>query len=228
MIIRMGLIRKKENLSFEEFSRYWVEVHGPIASNIPGLHKYNQNHVIDSEQRGIDYQRTPFVVDGFSQLWFDDQSSMRSNIGPYMTNILASDEAHFIDDLKLIVVEQNVVIPVSEDKPLIKRMSIINRRPGVDDETFKREWWEVHAEHVLSMPGIEGYKQNLVVERSIERGQEALYEEMPIDGIVELWFRDIYSLEAAFSSPNGQRTMAHAKKFIGQISTFLVNEYEII
>lgn len=228
MIIRMGMIRKKENLSFDEFSRHWLEVHGPIASDIPGLRKYHQNHVIDSEQRGIEFPRTPFVLDGLSQLWFDDESSMQNKMSPDIIQRLSKDEANFISDLKLTIMKQNVVIPVSEDKPLIKRISIINRRPGIDDETFKHEWWNVHSNFVLEMPGIEGYKQNLVIERSVERGQSATYEQMPIDGIVELWFKDIPSLEAAFASPNGQKAMAHTKTFIHQISTFLVKQYELV
>ena len=78
------------------------------------------------------------------------------------------------------------------------------------------------------MPGVEGYTQNLIRERFIERGKSASCEEMPIDGIVELWFRDIASLETAFASPAGQRTMAHARTFIGEITAFLVETHVVV
>ena len=227
MIVRIGILRKKEDLTTAAFRKHWHEVHGPIATKIPGLLRYHQNHIVDSAQLGIDYPRSPQVVDGFSELWFDNQSSMQNGATPDVIKMLAEDEARFIGNMQLIIAKQNIVVPTVSDKPLVKRMSILKRRPDVDAETFQREWWEVHSEHVRSMTGIEGYTQNLVIERSIGR-KSATYEEVPIDGIVELWFRDIMSLEAAFASPTGQKTMAHAKTFIGEITTFIVEPYQII
>jgi len=228
MIVRMGILRKKENLTPEAFRKQWLEGHGPIAAKIPGLRRYYQNHVVDSAQLGIDYPRSPQTVDGFSQLWFDDLSSMQGSVTPDIIKILAEDEARFVGHLQLIVAKQNVVVPTADDNRLIKRMSLLKRRPDVDAVTFEREWWEVHSELVRSMPGIEGYTQDLVIERSIERGKSASYEEVSIDGIVELWFRDIPSLEAAFASPAGHKAQAHARTFIGEITTFLVETHRIV
>jgi uncharacterized protein (TIGR02118 family) len=227
MNLRMAVIQKKEGLTSDDFRKYWREVHGPIARKIiPGLRRYSQNHVVDSSQLGIDYPRGDQQVDGFSQLWFDDP--MNCNRIPKNDTLLAEDEARFIGNMKLLILKQNVVIPTSTDRPLIKRMSILKRRPDVDTETFQREWTEVHSELVRKLPGVEGYTQNLVIDRMIERGKSAAYEEIPIDGIVELWFRDIPSLEAAFASSVGQNTMGHAKTFIGEISTFLVEPYHVV
>lgn len=228
MIVRIGMLRKKDSLTTEAFSKHWLEVHAPIAAQIPGLRRYQQNHVIDSAQRGIEYPRSNYTIDGFSELWFDDLLSMQSKFSPDINKMLTEDENRFIGNLQLVIAQQNVVVPTATDKPLIKRMSFLKRRPDIDAETFQREWWEVHSQHVLSMPGIEGYTQNLVIDRMIEKGKSATYEEIPIDGIVELWFRDIPSLESAFASPAGQKTMAHARSFIAEITTFLVQTYQII
>lgn len=228
MIVRIGILRKKEVLTTEAFRKHWIEVHGPMAAKIPGLRRYQQNHVVDSVQLGVNYPRSPQIIDGFSQLWFDDLSSMQSSITPDITKMLAEDEDRFIGNLHLVFVMQNVVMPTASDKPLIKRMSLLKRRHDVDAGTFQREWWEVHSELVRSMPGVEGYTQNLVIDRSIDRGKSASYDEIPIDGIVELWFRDIPSLEAAFASPAGQKAQAHGKTFIEEVTTFLVETYRIV
>lgn len=228
IIVRMGILRKREDLTTEAFRKHWLEVHGPIAAKIPGLRRYFQHHVIDSEQRGIDYNRSNLVIDGFSELWFEDMSTtQQSSLTPDNIKMLAEDEARFIGDLKLIVAKKTVVIPTACDKRLIKRMSTIKRLPDIDFEAFKRGW-EDHAEILLSMPGIEGYAQNLVLDRTIQRGKSAAYEELPIDGVVELWFENTETLNAAFASPVGQKAMAQAKTFLGEITAFLVEPYAIV
>lgn len=107
-------------------------------------------------------------------------------------------------------------------------MSFLRRRPDVDEATFEREWRIEHARLVKLMPGVEGYRQNLIVERQVVKGTPCGYDELPIDGIVELWFSDTDSLNVAFASPQGVETMAHAKTFIDEITTFLVETRRIV
>lgn len=233
MIVRMGILRKKDVLTTESFRTHWRDVHGPIAAQISGLRRYCQNHVVDSAQRGFSYPRGQDVIDGFSQLWFDDLASMQRSLDPETCRKLAEDEADFIGNLKLIVAEQNIVIPVVTGRPLLKRMSTLKRRADVSPEKFQREWFKVHSELVKKLPQVLGYTQNLIIERSVEKDGKsaalaATYDDIPIDGIVELWFEDMVSLEAAFASPDGQILMAHAKEFIAEISTFVVETHEVI
>ena len=47
---------------------------------------------------------------------------------------------------------------------------------------------------------MKAYTQNLIFDRAPGRGRPATYDELPIDGIVELWFSDVESLDAAFGS----------------------------
>jgi len=224
MNVRIGVLRKKEGLTTEAFRKYWLEKHGPMAAKLPGLRRYHQNHVVLSTQLGFDYPRSSQAVDGFSELWFDDLASIQSSL----PDIVNEDVERFIGNMQLVTAEQNIVMPTTSNKPLIKRMSLLKRRPDVDIEMFQREWRDVHAELARMMPGLEGYTQNLVIDRFIEPGKSATYQEVPIDGIVETWFRDIPSLEAAFASPAGQKTIAHAKTFIGEITTFIVETHQIV
>ncbi|MES2535547.1 MAG: EthD domain-containing protein [Pseudomonadota bacterium] len=233
MIVRMGILRKKDGLTSTSFRNHWRDVHGPIAAQIGGLRRYCQNHVVDAMQRGFSYPRGPEVIDGFSQLWFDDLASMQGTLDPHTCKMLADDEANFIGNLKLIVAEQRIVIPVATGKPLLKRMSTIKRRADISPEKFQREWFEVHAGLVKKLPQVLGYTQNMIIERAVENGGKSAaldgtYDDIPIDGIVELWFEDITSLEAAFASPDGQILMAHAREFIAEISTFVVETHEVI
>jgi hypothetical protein len=67
-----------------------------------------------------------------------------------------------------------------------------------------------------------------VVVREREKGKPCDHDTLPIDGIVELWFKDEQTLQDAFASPPGQDAMAHAKTFLGDITAFLVAERRIV
>ena len=229
--VRMGLIYKHDSWTFEDFQAYWRDKHGPLVAKIPNLREYWQNPVIDRLQRGIDFARGPWNFDGFSQLWFDDakQADVAFNSSPLSAALIA-DENHFLGGLHIITARQREVVAVPDApvrKTLLKRISTLRRRNDVSEEDFRREW-KLHGEMVQEMPGVSGYRQNVVTARERVKGQPSAYSDLPIDGIVELWFETPATLEAAFASPPGQRTMAHAKTFLSEITAFLVQERRIV
>jgi uncharacterized protein (TIGR02118 family) len=228
MIVRMGLIKKKPQWSTADFRRYWLDHHGALAAQLPGLRRYEQNHVIDTAQRGISFKRGPEDLDGFSMLWFDSEEAMRDALDTDAGRALVADENHFIGDLRIVSIDQVEVIPPATDRPLIKRMSLLRRRPDVTPEKFRHDWRVEHARLVRATKGMCGYRQNLVVGRQAPKGTTVGYEDLPIDGIVELWFESTESLDAAFASPEGKTLMAHAPVFIAEITTFLVERHVIV
>lgn len=231
MTVRMGLIRKKADWTFDAFDRHWRENHGALARRAPGLREYWQNPVVDRLQRGIEFARGPWELDGFSQLSFDDATqSDRAFNDSGMAADLIQDEQHFIGDLHIVTAEPSVVIPVpprDERAKLLKRMSLIKRLPSMSEEDFRREW-TVHGSYVRRMQGVSAYRQNVLVARERVKGQPCGYAQLPIDGIVELWFKDVATLEAAFDSDAGRRTMAHARTFLSEITAFVVAERQIL
>jgi uncharacterized protein (TIGR02118 family) len=230
-LVRMGLIRKKDSWTIEAFKAYWHDKHGPLVSRIPNLREYWQNPVIDRLQRGIDYARGPWDFDGFSQLWFDaakeaDEAFSRGSL----SDALITDEHHFLGGLHIVTASQREVIRIPDEparSALLKRISTLRRRSDVSEDDFRREW-KVHGTMVQEMPGVGGYRQNVITARERVKGQPCGYDELPIDGIVELWFETPATLETAFASPQGKRTMAHAKTFLSEITAFLVEEHRII
>lgn len=231
MTVRMGLLRKKAEWSSDDFRAYWRDHHGPLAAGAPGLRAYWQNAVTDRLQRGIAYERGPWDFDGISQLFFDHapQSSQAFANGEIAARLVA-DERHFLGDLHIVTAEQSVVVPVPEDAvrgKLLKRMSTLKRRPDITEDDFRREW-KVHADFVRKMPGVAGYRQNVIVARERVKGRPCGYDDLPIDGVVELWFEDTATLDAAFGSAAGQVTMRHATTFLSEITAFLVSERRVV
>lgn len=232
MKVRLGLLNKLSTLDTSEFQNYWLKNHGPLVkAGLPNLREYWQNHVIDREQRGIAFARGPWDFDGFSQLWFDDSASAHHafNDGSFAAALIA-DEAKFIGQLHIVTAEQQVVFPLPGDAQrarLLKRLSTLRRPEGMSEAEFRHEW-RVHGEFAKKMPGVTAYRQNVIIERELVKGAPCDYDELPMDGIVELWFESAETLEAAFSSEAGQRTMAHARTFLSEITAFLVREHRIV
>ncbi|MGJ7544261.1 EthD family reductase [Variovorax sp. LT1R16] len=224
----MGLIKKRADWTGDDFRAYWRERHGALAAQAPNLRGYWQNAVTDRLQRGIDFTRGPWEFDGFSQLWFDDAAQANQAFGQSaIAADLIKDEAHFLDGLHVVTAEQRVVIPApaaAERQKLLKRMSTLKRREDVSEDDFRREWI-VHGERVKRMPGVSAYRQNVIIGREAKKGTECTYDELPIDGIVELWFESSEALGAAFASRAGQQTMAHARTFLSEITAFVVEEH---
>jgi len=231
MITRMGLLKKKPSWTTEAFRQHWRDHHGALAAQLPGLRRYHQNHVVDQAQRGIQFARGPEQLDGFSQLWFDDVDSMRAAIASPAGQALVADEQHFIGDLRVVAVQQTTVVPPvlpQGGSPAIKRMSLLRRRADVSAERFAHAWQVEHAALVRQMEGVRGYRQNLITERQAPKGTVVGYEQLPVDGIVELWFDSIESIDRIFGCPAGLALMAHAGSFIGEITTTLVEVHAVV
>jgi uncharacterized protein (TIGR02118 family) len=228
MHVRMGLLNKHEDWSTERFRTYWRENHSKLASQLPGLLSYQQNHVTDTAQRGISYKRGPETVDGISQLWFDNSKRMRDAFSQALGEKLIEDENHFIGHLRIVTAEPFEVIKPPAPGKALKRMSFLRRRADVSPEVFAHEWRVVHSALVKTLPGVLGYRQNLITHRESPKGNVVDYEGLPIDGIVELWFENAETLNAAFASPQGVKTMQHATTFIDEITTFLVEPIVVV
>lgn len=228
MHVRMGLLNKHTDWSTERFRTYWRENHSRLASQLPGLLAYQQNHVTDTAQRGISYKRGPEMVDGISQLWFDDSQRMNNAFSQALGEKLIEDENHFIGHLRIVTAESLEVIKPPEPGTALKRMSFLRRRTDVSPEVFAHEWRVVHSALVKTLPGVLGYRQNLIVHRESPKGSVVDYDGLPIDGIVELWFENTETLNAAFASPQGVKTMQHATTFIDEITTFLVEPFVVV
>jgi uncharacterized protein (TIGR02118 family) len=232
MIVRTGLLQKRPDLTMQDFHAHWAGQHASLARALPGLRASHQNRIVEAAQRGIDFHRGSKDYDGFSQLWFDDMDGMEAAIDAHGASLL-DDEQLFLGQLDVVITTPNTVIPAPEDAVAVKRMSTLRRRPELSEEDFRREWG-VHAGLVKRMPGVEGYVQHVVVARAKDSEGEksktpsATYDDVPVDGIVEMWFRDLDHLEAAFSSPEGQVTMRHATTFLQDINTYLVHSIRVL
>jgi uncharacterized protein (TIGR02118 family) len=228
MQVRVGWLNRQDDWTLDQFREHWRGHHARLARQLPGLRAYVQNHVIDSEQRGIRFKRGPEQLDGFSQLWFDDDAELVSTRESSLAQQLIADEQYFIGRLRISTATPHTVVTPPEPGRGLKRISILRRRGDVTPEQFAHEWRAIHGPLVKGLPGILGYRQNLIETRQDPKGHSVEYNDWPVDGIVELWFENAAAIDAAFSSALGRETMAHAETFIDEITTFLVEPIVVL
>ena len=76
MFKAMILLTRREDMTPDDFRRWWLEAHRPLALQLPGLRRMVVNIVeADPAETG---------VDGISELWFDTQDDF---VAAYATEI---------------------------------------------------------------------------------------------------------------------------------------------
>ena len=118
---------------------------------------------------------------------------------------------------------------------MIKRLTVMTRKPGMSKEAFADYWTNVHAPLLGSHPAVKKLVINVVDEfvRFSVRNEDpadalrsTILTQTP-DGFVELWFADEASMKAMYASDFGKGLVADAENFVGAIATFVVDERPI-
>lgn len=220
----ISLLTRRQDLTTADFQKYWREIHGPLGAKIPGLVGYVQNHVIDSRQIAIRFDRGSWNVDGFVELEFKDQDSFAEAQRSQELAAARLDEAAFIGAITIMKCERRVIISRRANEPPVKRMSILARKAASSQAAFRREWLDVHPNYVSAIHDLAGYNQNVVVSQDPHPTSSSA----GIDGIAEMWFPDIGTIDRAFASSAGKDAQRHADVFLQTITTFLVEPYRLV
>jgi uncharacterized protein (TIGR02118 family) len=113
MIKTIALAYKKASLTREEYNRYWLEKHGPLATRlIPNVKKYVQNHFI--EVPGQTYEG-----DGIVEMWYDDvEAWQKSRQAVFSSEELKKDASQFcrMGSGSFWVVEEHVILDKTGNK----------------------------------------------------------------------------------------------------------------
>jgi uncharacterized protein (TIGR02118 family) len=113
-------LRRRPELSREEFQRYWYETHAPLVrkhAEVLGVRRYVQLHTVDHPMNAAirGSRQAPEEYDGVAELWFDSLEAMsanRSDEAQAAGRALLEDERKFIDLARspLWFAEEKVII----------------------------------------------------------------------------------------------------------------------
>ena len=106
MIKLVFVIRRRDDIAPDEFHRYWLEEHGPLARSLVeplAARRYVQSHTVAPELNTqlAATRDTAEAFDGLAELWWDSiealASAFTSEAGLQAAQTLMEDEAKFID-----------------------------------------------------------------------------------------------------------------------------------
>jgi uncharacterized protein (TIGR02118 family) len=85
-------LRKRADLSPEQFRRCWADLHGPLAARVPGQRRYVQ---CPARAGGYRAGRAP-AFDGVALGWFDDTAALRAVAASPELAAMRADEPAFV------------------------------------------------------------------------------------------------------------------------------------
>jgi len=109
---------------------------------------------------------------------------------------------------------------------MIKRISLLVRKPELTHAQFVKHWVEVHAPLAHAVPGLRRYVQCHI--REEQRRPDIPSLDLEVDGIAELWYDDREAMVRSLASPEARTLQADGALFIGRIKTFTVEEKVVI
>ena len=90
---------------------------------------------------------------------------------------------------------------------MVKFVVVLYRRPDVRTERFEAIMRAEHGAMAEQLPGLRRYVQNHVA-------PDPTRKHPGWDAVVELYWDDVASMEAAWASPAGKRATDHLTKFV--------------
>lgn len=100
---------------------------------------------------------------------------------------------------------------------MYKVIGILKRPEGMAFDAFKHWWLTEHAPKVQQWPGLKHYRINL-----------STTSDQDFDGVAEVWFDTKESMDAVFSTPQGQTARASAAEGSTGLHILLTEEHIIV
>lgn len=109
---------------------------------------------------------------------------------------------------------------------MIKSVGLLTRKHGLSHEEFVKHWYEIHAPLAHAVPGVRRYVQSHILAERTRPDIPAT--DVEIDGIAEIWYDNMATMERANATPEAKRLHADGALFIGRIKSYIVEEKTII
>ena len=202
MIFRSGVFSRRDGISEAQFGEHWFKVHGHLASFMPGVHRYSQNHI---RERLFEVQPFPdHEVGGISQQWFDDVAAMeRCERSPEYAAV-KRDIPNFQGAITILVLAGE---PVFGTAPVPEA----GREPGGPPTKLLvlsrlRQAAPAGQPAAVLSPGEGGpfaYVQNTVVDNAHPVSANVPSGQVPVQAMAELFFDSAQQLRDWVASPAG-------------------------
>ena len=102
MLKVISLLKRKEDISFEDFRRWALEEHPPLGKQLPGLRHYRMS-VLREDNPDLPY-------DAVSEFWFDDNAARLAAFGTPEGKAAAEDASAHCSSRVHLLTEEKVIV----------------------------------------------------------------------------------------------------------------------
>ena len=102
MLKVISLLKRKEEMSFEEFRKWALEEHPPLGKKLPGIRKYRMSVVLEDNP--------DLPCDAVSEFWFDDDAARQAAFATEAGKAAGGDAAAHCSSRTHLLTEEKVII----------------------------------------------------------------------------------------------------------------------
>jgi uncharacterized protein (TIGR02118 family) len=189
-------MNRRDLISLDEFRELYLE-HTNRSREIPGVLKY----VASTAIQGVNGGEPPF--DAVAELWWEDLDAVRNSYLERTWNATRTEHTSFLSGRFMFECDEYNFLSPPEGTSAVKYMAFLNRKDGLGRDEFRSYFLETHVPRALETPNLLGYRASIAI--CSANGDSLLKETpdaAPFDGVVEMWFADVDSFDAAFRDPH--------------------------
>lgn len=183
-------LKRRADLPRPQFFDWWLGPHRARAEQLPGLRHYIISLAADD-------QEGPF--DGMAELWFDDLTAADTAFASAAGQAATADAAAHTARRERLCLTEHMII-AHPTPPRVKFAAGLKRQAAMSREEFGRWWLERHTTYVKRFPELRQYRVSLV-----ETGPESM-----VDGLAEVWFDDLATLQRVTASEVVKEAQRHS------------------
>lgn len=205
MIAALSLMKRRPDISTAQFRKHWLDPHGVMTAELPGVRNYIQSHFVDSPHNNELAKKLD--IGGMPELWFDSYDDRHI---AYTSKRIAEcnvDSEHFVGAVTRIVTEPVVMvappmlerIKIKQDAPEGARIDLAApaQSPKVvllAEGAADVAWADSTLARVMTLPGVVGYVRHNILEQAAAPNSKIPELKLAIAGVAEITFETIETL----------------------------------
>lgn len=193
MIAAISLMRRRPDLTVEQFRRHWLDPHGVLTAGLPGTRFYVQHHPVPSSATNALARR--LGIDGVPQLWFDDYAARHVAYTSPRIAACNVDSELFVGEVTRLVTEPVVVTGPSPMEPCGGHRGSADKGVGgpgkvllVATGTPDAGWADAAQTRLARLPGVTGYVRHRLLEQAKAPASRIPELVLPVAGLAEVTF----------------------------------------
>jgi hypothetical protein len=207
MIRLVYLVRRRPELSLQEFHRIWRDEHGPLVASHQtrlGMRRYTQSHRVEdqaNEAMAASRGGMEAPYDGVAEAWWESEAALAGGSVSAAAQLLA-DEARFIDlprsplwlaeELPQVSTTADLHVVARPRSGIVKLHFPLRHVEGLSLEEAQRDWRMNHGPLIRSLASAMGLLRYTQVHRVVSPIEDALRGARrcvvePYTGHAEVW-----------------------------------------